>query len=51
MIDVSVTSKYGTDLEGITHTLTNSVRGSVESLRLEFKQESEKLPWQIRAMV
>jgi hypothetical protein len=44
MIDVSVISKYGTDLEGIMRTLTDSVRGSVESLRLEFKHESEKLP-------
>jgi hypothetical protein len=41
MIDVSVSSKYGTDLEGITHMLTDSVQGSVESLRLEFKQESK----------
>jgi hypothetical protein len=38
MIDVSVNSKYGADLEGITCTLTDSVKGSVESLRLEFKQ-------------
>jgi hypothetical protein len=51
MIDVLVSSKYGADLECITRTLTDSVRGSVESLRLEFKQESERLPWQIRAMV
>jgi hypothetical protein len=51
MINVSVNSKYGADLEGITHTLMDSVRGSVEYLRLEFKQESEKLPRQIRAMV
>jgi hypothetical protein len=42
LIDVSVNNKYGTDLEGITRTLTDSVKGSVESLRLEFKQESEK---------
>jgi hypothetical protein len=34
MIDVSVNSKYGADLEGNTHTLTNSVCGSVESLKL-----------------
>jgi hypothetical protein len=43
MIDVSVNSKYGADLEGITCTLTDSVKGSVESLRLEFKQESKKM--------
>jgi hypothetical protein len=42
MIGISVSSKYGADLEVITRTLTDSVRGSVESLRLEFKQESEK---------
>jgi hypothetical protein len=42
LIHVSVNNKYGTDLEGITRTLTDSVKGSVESLRLEFKQESEK---------
>jgi hypothetical protein len=51
MIDVSFNMKYGTDLEGITRMLMDSVRGLVESLRLEFKQESEKLPRQIRAMV
>jgi hypothetical protein len=44
MIDVSINSKYGADLEGITRTLMDRVRGSVESLRLEFKQESENLP-------
>jgi hypothetical protein len=49
MINVSVNSKYGADLEGITHTLTDSVHGSVESLRLEFKPEN--LPRQVRAMV
>jgi hypothetical protein len=41
MIDVSVSRKYGADLESITCMLTDSVPGSVESLRLEFKQESE----------
>jgi hypothetical protein len=51
MIDVSVNSKYGADLEGITRTLMDSVKGWVESLRLEFKQESEKMSRQIRAMV
>jgi hypothetical protein len=51
MIDVSVSSKFGADLEAITRTLTDSVKGSVESLRLEFKQESEKLPRQVRAMM
>jgi hypothetical protein len=51
IIDVSVSSKYVVNLEPITWTLTNSVRGSVESLRLEFKQESEKLPRQVRAIV
>jgi hypothetical protein len=51
LIDVSVNSKYGANLEGITCTLTDSVKGSVESLRLEFDQESEKMPRRIRAMV
>jgi hypothetical protein len=51
MIDVYVSSKYGTDLEAITRTLFESVRGSVESLKLEFKQESKKLPRQVRATV
>jgi hypothetical protein len=37
-IDVSVNTKYGTDLEGITRMLMDSVKGLVESLR----QESEK---------
>jgi uncharacterized alkaline shock family protein YloU len=30
LIDVSVNSKYGVDLEGITRTLTDSVKGEVE---------------------
>jgi hypothetical protein len=51
MIDVSVNSKYGANLEGVTRTLMDSVKGSVESLRLEFKQESKKMLQQIRAMV
>jgi hypothetical protein len=51
MIDVSINSKYVADLEGITCTLTNSVRGSVESLKLEFKQELERMSCQVRAMV
>jgi hypothetical protein len=51
LIDVSVNSKYGADLEAVTRALTESVKGSVESLRLELKQEYEKMPRQIRAMV
>jgi hypothetical protein len=50
-IDVSVNSKYGADLEGITRTIMDSVRGPLESLRLEFKRESECLPRQVRAVV
>jgi hypothetical protein len=51
MINVSVNSKFGADLEGITHTIMDSVRGSLESLRLEFKRESEGLPRQVWAVV
>jgi hypothetical protein len=51
LINVSVNSKYGANLEGITWALTDGVKGSVESIRLEFKQESKKLPKQIRVMV
>jgi hypothetical protein len=51
MLDVSVNNKYGVDLEVITRTLIESVWGSVESLRLEFKQESKKMPRQIRLIV
>jgi hypothetical protein len=51
MIDVSVNSKYRADSEGITRTLTDSVHGSVESLKLEFKQESDRLLHQVRAIV
>jgi hypothetical protein len=51
MIDVSINSKYGVDLEGITCTLTDRVWGSVESLRQEFNQECENLPRQIWATV
>jgi hypothetical protein len=36
---------------GITCTLTDSVRGSVESLKLEFKREMERMPRQVRAIV
>jgi hypothetical protein len=42
MINVYINSKYGADLEGITRTLTHSTKGLVESLMLEFKQESKK---------
>jgi hypothetical protein len=51
MIHVSVSSKYRADLEVIAQTSTDSMRGSIESLRLEFKQDSENLPGQVRAMV
>jgi hypothetical protein len=51
LVNVSVNSKYRADLHGVTHTLMDSVKGSVESLRLEFKRESEKMLWQIRSMV
>jgi hypothetical protein len=51
MIDVLVNNKYEADLEGITRTLKDSVCGSVESLRLEFKQESENLTTQVRALI
>jgi hypothetical protein len=51
MIDVFVNSMCGADLKGITCTLMDSVRGIVESLRQEFKQERENLPRQIRAIV
>jgi hypothetical protein len=40
MIDVSVNNKYGANLEVITRTIMDSVWGSLESLRLEFRKES-----------
>jgi hypothetical protein len=48
IIDVSVNSNHGVDLEGMTRTLRDSMQGSVESLRQEFKQEHENLLRQIR---
>jgi hypothetical protein len=51
MIDVSVNSKYGADLEGITRTIMDGMRGTIESLCQEFKQERDNLPRQIRATV
>jgi hypothetical protein len=51
MINVSVNSKYGADLEGITHTIMDKVRDSLELVRLESKRESKGLPRQIRAVV
>jgi hypothetical protein len=52
MIDVSVNSKYGTDLEGITHTLTYSLQSSLESFKHEYKQDSDNnLHRQIRAAI
>jgi hypothetical protein len=52
MIDVLVNSKYGADLEGITRTLMNNLHSSVESLRVECKQDSENaLARQARATV
>jgi hypothetical protein len=37
MIDVSVNTKYGTNMEGITCTLTNSLHSSLESFKLKYK--------------
>jgi hypothetical protein len=51
MIDVSVNSKYGADLERLTRMLMDSLRGSFEFFRLECKQDTENLPRQVRAMV
>jgi hypothetical protein len=47
MIDFSINSKYGVDL----WNLMDSVWGSMESLRQEFKQECENLSRQIRVVV
>jgi hypothetical protein len=52
MIDVSVSSKYGADLEGMTCTLMDSLHGSVESFKAECKQDSENaLSRQVRATI
>jgi hypothetical protein len=37
MIDVSVNSKYGADLEGMTCMIMDGVRGSLESICLEIR--------------
>jgi hypothetical protein len=49
MIDVSMNSKYMADLEGMMRTLMDGVRGSLDSIRAESKQELDRLPWQIKA--
>jgi hypothetical protein len=51
MINVSSNSKYGTDLESITHTLMDGLRESFESFKLECKQDFKNLPKQVRSMV
>jgi hypothetical protein len=51
MIDASVNSMYGADLEGIMCTIMDSMRGAVESHRHKFKQERDNLPRQVRATV
>jgi hypothetical protein len=37
MIDVSINSKYGADLEGIMRTLTDGLCSSLESFKLDYK--------------
>jgi hypothetical protein len=52
MIDVSVNSKYDTDLEGITRTLTDRLRSLLESFKLDYKQDVDNnLHRQVRSMV
>jgi hypothetical protein len=52
MINVSVSSKYGADLQGMTCTLMDSLHGSVESFKAECKQDSENaLSRQVRATI
>jgi uncharacterized alkaline shock family protein YloU len=51
MIDVSFNNKYGANLEEVTRTIMDSVHGSLESMGLEFRQEAEGLPRQVRAIV
>jgi hypothetical protein len=52
MIDVSVSSKYGVDLKGITQMLVDSLQGSFELFKLESKRESkEGLSRWVRAVV
>jgi hypothetical protein len=51
MIDVSANNKYDTDLAGITRTLTNDLRSSLES-ELGYKQDvNNNLHRQVRSMV
>jgi hypothetical protein len=52
MIDVSINSKYGADLEGITRMLTDSLCSSLETFKLEYKQDFDNsLHRQMRATV
>jgi hypothetical protein len=45
-----VNSKYGADLEGITRTLIDSLRSSLKSFKLEYKQDADNnLHRQMRA--
>jgi hypothetical protein len=52
MIDVSISSKYGADLEGMTRALVDSLHGPFKSFKLEKKREAEEgLSRRIRAAV
>jgi hypothetical protein len=52
MIDVSINSKYGADLEGIMRTLTDGLCSSLESFKLDYKQDvGNNLRRQVRSMV
>jgi hypothetical protein len=52
MIDVSVSSKYGANLEGMTQTLMDSLHGSFESFKTDSKRDTEeKLARQVRSVV
>jgi hypothetical protein len=52
MIDVSVNRKCSADLEGITCTLTDGLHNSLESFKLDCKQDVDNnLHRQVRSMV
>jgi hypothetical protein len=52
MIDVSVNIKYEANMEGMMHMLTDSIHGSLESFKLDYKQDIyNNLHRQVRSMV
>ena len=52
LIDVSVASKYGSDMENTTRTITQAVANRLEEFKEQFNKDLEKcLPGHVRSLV